>query len=223
MKQGLRRIPAMGSNIFVICLCTLLYDTFLAFGTSALSCFPVVCGQKSCHIIKVRWQSSLNRSITTMKTNTLYRDRITPPCTWELPDLKFQKLFKNIKLDMEKLFPFCTPRTWHNDIKLMIQSKDAFIHLYVSDYTAHIQRVTTPHTNSVCYWNGGLCWEERPKIENKDLHSPPPYESIHLILLTQTWAWSSWKFKSHNTENEYLLTGQTHSTRCISYLFKRTE
>lgn len=210
----------MGSNIFLICLCAVLYDTYLAFGTSALSCFRVPVDRSLATLLRSDDKVHSTDQLQQWKQTLSIGIALHHHALENFPIWSFKSSLKILSLIWKKLFPFCTPRTRHNAIKLMIQSKDAFIHLYVNDYTAHIQRVTTLHANSVCYRNGGLCWEDHTEVENKDLHSPPPYESIHSILLAQTWAWSSWKFKSHNTENAYLLTGQTHSLDALHICLK---
>lgn len=102
MKQGLNRIPPTAGpdkTICLICVCCIMLD--LAFGTSALSCFCVSVDGSLATLL--RWDDEVRSTdqLQTSKQILSIRIALQHHALDSFPILKFQKLFKNTKLDME--------------------------------------------------------------------------------------------------------------------------
>lgn len=102
MKQGLNSIPPTAGpdkTICLICVCCIMLD--LAFGTSALSCFCVSVDGSLATLL--RWDDEVRSTdqLQTSKQILSIRIALQHHALDSFHILKFQKLFKNTKLDME--------------------------------------------------------------------------------------------------------------------------
>lgn len=133
MKHGLNTSPAMAGpdkNIFPVPLCTVLYLLcYLAFSTNALSCF-CISARKFCHTLKwdyriyTTYQLQPSKQILSIGTVS---QRHALQCS----------ILKLLMILIWKISsPFYMLRKLHllfvQNFKLVIQSKDTFIHLYVN-------------------------------------------------------------------------------------------